>query len=262
MAIIRKPMQSKQFTQVPNHWTRDARLSPAGLGLLTYICSHAASYNLTVRQMLAEHPRGITAIRAAIREIERLGYLIRTQQRRNGRFGEYDYEIVEFPQVATGERFSDDGKTDDGSLADGKSTPKNTTTENTNLEKTNESGPVPSCTTSDRFAHFGAGDTDEALFSDDDGTAQPEPDPATERYVNWRVEDRALFRSLLGDCLTSDGSGPWNEVTADVDAWYQGFRQHPKRRWKWPGRLLQKIVDDTPAGDLEDWMLNEGLTRQ
>lgn len=257
MAIIRKPLQSKRFTQVPNHWTRDPRLSPAGLGLLTYICSHAASYNLTVKQMLAEHPRGITAIRSALREVEKLGYLIRTQQRRNGRFGEYDYEIIEFPQVTTGDRFSDDGKPDDGGTDDGKSAPKNTTGENTKVENTNESGPVPSCADS---ASGVADDEDEPLFTVDDGSASSDDSDEDDRS-NWRTQDRAVFRSLIGDRPTNIGTDVWNNATADADAWYRAFRRNPKRRWAWPGKVLTKILEDSPDGALDDWLLNEGFSQ-
>jgi len=254
MAIIRKPMRSKQFTQVPLHWTRDPRLSPAGLGLLTYICSHTASYNLTVKQMLAEHPRGITAIRSAIKELEKLGYLLRHQQRsEKGKFGAYDYEIIEFPQVATGDRFSADGKTDDGSTADGESTPKNINEENTKVKNTIESGPVLSCAAS----ASGVADEDgvDPLFD-----ASPEPLDDDDRQ-DWRAEDRATFRELLGDMPCNDGSGVWNAVSADADQWYQGFRRHPKRQWKWPGRVLAKIAADGASGGLDDWLLNEGFVQ-
>lgn len=99
MAILREPMQATQFTQVPNHWTRDRNLSLKGLGLLVYITSHAATCNLTVRQIIAQFPDGESAVRSATKELERLGYLVRHRERKNGRWLQYDYEIVEFPQV-------------------------------------------------------------------------------------------------------------------------------------------------------------------
>ncbi len=257
MAIIRKPMQSKKFVQVPNHWTRDPRLSIGGLGLLTYICSHAASYRLTVRQMLAEHPQGITAIRSAIREVERLGYLVRHQQRSNGRFGAYDYEIVEFPQVSTGGRFSDDGETDDGCSDGGGSTPKNNTGENTKVENNTESGPVPSCADS---ASGAADDIADELFDADDGWFPDEADDS--ERVDWRTEDRVRFRQLLGgSVLTNEGNPPvWRAATASVDAYYDAYRRNPKRRWKWPGKVLLKVQEDCPAGNLDDWLIGEGFT--
>ncbi len=258
MAIIRKPMQSTQFTQVPNHWTRDRRLSIAGLGLLTYITSHAANYRLTVRQMLAEHPSGITRLRSAIHEVEKLGYLVRHQQREGGRFGAYDWEIIEFPQVSTGDRFSDDGKTDDGSSADGESTPKNTTTENTKVENSKESGPVLSCADS---ASGAASDFEDVhLFHvGDDEPADDDSD--TSERLDWRTEDRATFRQLLGgSTLTNEGNATWRPATASVDAYYNAFRRNPKRRWKWPGKVLKKVQEDCPAGNLDDWLTNEGFT--
>lgn len=127
MAIIRKPMRSKHFTQIPNHWSRDRRLSLKALGALTYIVGHAADYPLTIAQMIAEFPDGKHAVKTAIKELEGLGYLKRQQVRRDGKFAEYDFEIDEFPEPSTGDRFSGDGKTGDGKNGAGGSATKNTT---------------------------------------------------------------------------------------------------------------------------------------
>lgn len=127
MAIIRKPMKSKHFTQVPNHWSRDRRLSLKGLGLLTYIVGHAEDYPLTIKQMIAEFPDGKHAVNSAIKELETLGYLRRQQVRRGGRFAEFDFEIDEFPEGATAHRFSGPGKSGDGKTGDGGSATKKTT---------------------------------------------------------------------------------------------------------------------------------------
>lgn len=127
MAIIRKPMRSKHFTQVPNHWSRDRRLSLKALGALTYIVGHAAEYPLTIKQMIAEFPDGKFAVKAALKELEELGYLKRQQTRRKGQFAEYDFEIDEFPESLTGDRFPVDGKVGDGKTVAGKpATKKNT----------------------------------------------------------------------------------------------------------------------------------------
>jgi hypothetical protein len=127
MAIIRKPMKSKHFTQVPNHWSRDRRLSLKALGALTYIVGHAEDYPLTIKQMIAEFPDGKYAVDRAIKELEALGYLKRQQVRRGGKFAEFDFEIDEYPEGATGDRFSGTGKTGTGKTGDGKPATKKTT---------------------------------------------------------------------------------------------------------------------------------------
>lgn len=113
MAIIREPMQATQFTQVPNHWIRDPHMSAKALGVLVYLASHAAAYNLTVQQIVAQKANGRTSMRSALRELETLGYLVRHSRRKGGKFAEFDFEIVEYP-VQDRRQVLCSGKPDDG----------------------------------------------------------------------------------------------------------------------------------------------------
>jgi hypothetical protein len=76
------------FTQIPNAWVRDERLSFKARGLLVLILSHTAGWSLSINTLAKQNQEGKDAIRAAINELEMLGYLSRTQQNENGRFGE------------------------------------------------------------------------------------------------------------------------------------------------------------------------------
>lgn len=76
------------FTQIPNAWLRDNRLSFKARGLLAQILSHASGWSLSINSLAASCLEGKDSIRSAIQELERFGYLKRTQSNEGGRFGE------------------------------------------------------------------------------------------------------------------------------------------------------------------------------
>lgn len=63
------------FTQIPNDWLRDKRISFKSKGLLAYLLSHEVGYNITLGQIERETNDGRAAIRSAIDELEAAGYL-------------------------------------------------------------------------------------------------------------------------------------------------------------------------------------------
>lgn len=75
------------FTQIPNEWLRDPRLSFKARGLLGLVMSHSQGWSLTINALAAQNQEGKDAIRSAILELEKYGYLSRSQQNQ-GRFGD------------------------------------------------------------------------------------------------------------------------------------------------------------------------------
>ena len=76
------------FTQIPNHWLRDSRLSFKARGLIALVMSHSQGWSLSVNALAEQNQEGKDAIRSAITELEALGYLTRSQLNEAGRFGE------------------------------------------------------------------------------------------------------------------------------------------------------------------------------
>ena len=70
-----------QFTQIPNAWIRDARLSYKARGLLAELLSHAPGFEISREKLSKNGQDGDRAIRSAIRELEAVGYLKRSQNR-------------------------------------------------------------------------------------------------------------------------------------------------------------------------------------
>lgn len=129
-----------RFTQVPNEWARDERLSRKARGLLLEIMSHRVGWHVTVASLQTTGPEGRDAIKSALVELKDLGYLVVSQGRgERGRFGEVEYELHD---PATGDGFSAhgglsaDGSSASGSTASGKSAPyKNTSPSEDHLKE-------------------------------------------------------------------------------------------------------------------------------
>jgi hypothetical protein len=93
MPLIRgKHTFDDHFTQIPNAWLRDPRLSLKAIGLLSMLMSHQVGWQLSIASMSIKLKEGKDAIRGAIQELETVGYLERSQGRENsGQFGEWTW---------------------------------------------------------------------------------------------------------------------------------------------------------------------------
>lgn len=82
MPIIRgKHSFDGQFTQIPNAWLRDKRLSYKARGLLAELMSHAPGFEVSRERLSRSGQDGDRAVRTAIAELESAGYLERSQSR-------------------------------------------------------------------------------------------------------------------------------------------------------------------------------------
>ena len=100
MAVIRGHHSfDEKFTQIPNDWLRDERLSLKAIGLLAQIMSHTPGWNMSIRSLAKNNRCGTESIKAAIEELEKWGYLKRSKQKHDaqGRFIDFDY-ITQDPE--------------------------------------------------------------------------------------------------------------------------------------------------------------------
>jgi hypothetical protein len=67
------------FTQIPNHWLRDSRLTFKARGLLGLVMSHSAGWSLSINSIAEQNQEGKDAVRSAIAELSQFGYLSREQ---------------------------------------------------------------------------------------------------------------------------------------------------------------------------------------
>lgn len=95
MSFSRPSFAYERTTLITNTVLRSPDLAPDEKGLLAYLLSHAAGYELTMAQVFAENRAGRKAIDSAIRGLERAGYLTRTRKRdETGRLGAYHWDIT------------------------------------------------------------------------------------------------------------------------------------------------------------------------
>lgn len=89
----------RNFTQVFNAAARDRRLSRRARGLLVELLSHSDGYGVSVEGLVKLGPEGRDAIRSAIAELEKYGYLIRDRERDpvTGQLGEMVYLVTDMP---------------------------------------------------------------------------------------------------------------------------------------------------------------------
>ena len=101
MAVMRVEKTSN-FTIMANYHLKDNRLSLKAKGLLSVMLSLPAEWDFTLKGLTQINKEGISAIRAAIMELEKAGYVKRTRIRNPaGQLIDTDYTIYEFPQHDT-----------------------------------------------------------------------------------------------------------------------------------------------------------------
>jgi hypothetical protein len=113
------------FTQIPNDWLRDKRISLGAKGLLAQLLSHAPGWRISQESLGRDNGVGRDAIRTLINELLEAGYLMRSEERERGEkgyLGGYTYTTQDPTQ---------DNPTQDNPLL------KNNITKNTNI-KNNE----------------------------------------------------------------------------------------------------------------------------
>jgi hypothetical protein len=80
------------YTQIPNDWVRDSRISLKAIGLLAQIMSHKPGWNLSLRSIARINETGVGTIKSAVEELEQFGYLVRSKDQlhnEDGTFADY-----------------------------------------------------------------------------------------------------------------------------------------------------------------------------
>ena len=101
MAVFRVE-KSRGYTVMSNHHLRNKELSLKAKGLLSQMLSLPEDWDYTLKGLSLINREKIDAIREAIRELERAGYIVRSRERdEKGRLRGADYVIFEQPQPPT-----------------------------------------------------------------------------------------------------------------------------------------------------------------
>jgi len=100
MAVYRVS-KTRDFTTMSNHHLKNRNLSLKAKGMLSQILSFPDNWEFSLRGLATLSTDGLESTRSAISELEKAGYIIRKQNRReNGSFASIEYTIFEIPQSA------------------------------------------------------------------------------------------------------------------------------------------------------------------
>lgn len=114
---------SNNFTITPNHIINDEKISLKAKGLYLYLISKPDNWAFSADRIAKESKDGEDSVKSALKELEKHGYLVRTQNNKKGYFGSMIYTISDVP-LPLGENPPTDtvrGKTASGKTASGKS---------------------------------------------------------------------------------------------------------------------------------------------
>ncbi len=101
MAVFRVE-KSKGYTVMSNHHLRNRELSLKAKGLLSQMLSLPEDWDYTLAGLSLINREKIDAIREAVRELEKAGYIVRSRERdEKGRLRGAEYVIYEQPQPPT-----------------------------------------------------------------------------------------------------------------------------------------------------------------
>ncbi len=99
MAVFRVE-RNKGYTVMSNHHLRNKELSLKAKGLLSQMLSLPEDWDYTLKGLSLINREKIDAIREAIKELERAGYIVRSRERdEKGRLRGADYVIYEQPHT-------------------------------------------------------------------------------------------------------------------------------------------------------------------
>ena len=93
--------KNTNYTVVSNHHLRNRELSLKAKGLLSQMLSLPERWDYTLQGLAYINREQLDAIRQAVHELERAGYIVRARERDNrGRLCGTEYSIYEHPRLS------------------------------------------------------------------------------------------------------------------------------------------------------------------
>ena len=99
--------KNADFTVMSNLHFRNNNLSLKAKGLLSEILTLPDDWDRTLAGLARINSESVDAIRTAVRELGREGYIVREQKRDGCKFGGAEYVVREYPETPSAE---DDGE--------------------------------------------------------------------------------------------------------------------------------------------------------
>ena len=220
MAVFRVE-RNKGYTVMSNHHLRNKELSLKAKGLLSQMLSLPEDWDYTLSGLSYINRESIDAIRTAVWELEKAGYITRRQGRdEKGKMTAIEYTIYEQPQPPELDCPVLENPTADNPILENPTT-DNPTSENptqlnkdiqrTNLPKKEQSNTDLSSTHSIPIHSL------KPLPYGEDETAQPPERKRTERNDAYRVYEEIIKDNIAYDILLQDRSLDRDRLNEIVD---------------------------------------------
>ena len=214
MAVFRVE-RNKGYTVMSNHHLRNKDLSLKAKGLLSQMLSLPEDWDYTLKGLSLINREQIDAIRAAIRELEQAGYIVRSRERDSqGRLRGADYVIYEQPQPVPDSPTLENPMLDNPTQEKptlGKPTQLNKDISRTNLPKKEKSITDLSSTHSIPIHSLNS------LPLDEDEAAEPPERKRTEKNDAYRVYEEIIKDNIDYDILLQDRSLDRDRLNEIVD---------------------------------------------
>ena len=221
MAVFRVE-RNKGYTVMSNHHLRNKELSLKAKGLLSQMLSLPEDWDYTLAGLSFIKREKIDAIREAVKELERAGYIVRSRERdEKGRLRGTDYVIFEQPQtppvsdLPTLENPTLDNPTLEKPTQE-KPTLENPTQLNKDIQRTNLPKKEKSNTDLSSTHSIPIHSLNPLPYGEDE-TAQPPERKRTERNDAYRVYEEIIKDNIAYDILLQDRSLDRDRLNEIVD---------------------------------------------
>jgi hypothetical protein len=215
MAVFRVE-RNKGYTVMSNHHLRNKELSLKAKGLLSQMLSLPEDWDYTLAGLSFINREKIDAIREAVKELERAGYIVRSRERdEKGRLRGADYVIFEQPQPPTPDLPTLENPTLEKPTQE-KPTLENPTQLNKDIQRTNLPKKEKSNTDLSSTHSIPIHSLNPLPYGEDE-TAQPPERKRTERNDAYRVYEEIIKDNIAYDILLQDRSLDRDRLNEIVD---------------------------------------------
>lgn len=238
----------RDYVVVQNAVARDARLSYRARGVLLDMISRPPNWRFNAERLAACSPNeGRDAVRTAIGELRKAGYVLYTRERSGGGRWRTVVTVSDKPLRAWADVAAA------GVVPDSTQRPKRADVASAQV------APETDRPASESQASKEVPANEEQIDLDKTGlplASLAADTPPSNFDPGKRSRDRALFADLLGgDTVVCDGR-PWTKGRHTIGAFYNGLRT--SRKITLPGLYLARIAEN--GGGIDDWLIDEGVT--
>lgn len=86
-----------KYGVTPNELLNNSEISLRAKGLFTFLQSKPDSWKFSTERISKQTKEGINSVRKALQELEEKGYLVRTAEKKDGKWNGYNYTLYEKP---------------------------------------------------------------------------------------------------------------------------------------------------------------------